>query len=341
MSKISKKVAIVLFNLGGPDKLSSVRPFLFNLFYDPAIIRLPNPLRWIVAKTISILRDKIAQKIYSHIGGKSSILDQTQDQKKALSERLKEDNGIDFEIFIVMRYWHPRISEIVEDIEEYSPDEVILLPLYPQFSTTTTGSSVKEFREYWSSNIPVKTICCYSENDDFINAHISLIKESLNELNDKTNYRILFSAHSLPVSIIEAGDPYQNQIEKTVEKIVSRLGINNLDYELTYQSRATPVEWLKPSTEIEIELAGKEQKNLIIVPVAFVSEHVETLVELDIEYKEIAEKYKVEYIRVPTLGINNIFIEGLSKMIKNLVKDDSILSDEKCKCGALTFCKAV
>jgi len=317
-----KKIAIVLFNLGGPDSLESVKPFLFNLFYDKAIINLPNPFRYIIAKIISTTREKKSQKIYSLIGGKSPLLQETEKQKLALSESLKQSIKEDFEIFINMRYTSPSAKEVVKQIEKYNPTEIILLPLYPQFSTTTTGSSVKNFSDNLNINIPVKTICCYPTEEDFIKAHVSLIKEKLLGKNDKY-FRILFSAHGLPEKIIKAGDPYSFQVEKTVEDVVKELNIKDLDYKITYQSKVGPVEWLKPNTEDEIEIAGKQKKNIIIVPIAFVSEHVETLVELDIEYKLIADKYNIQYDRISTLGINKNFINSLTNNILKFINNTS------------------
>lgn len=310
-----RKIAIVLFNLGGPDSLKSVKPFLFNLFYDKAIINLPNPFRYVIAKIISITREKKSQKIYSLIGGKSPLLQETQKQKIALLESLKKSTKEDFNIFINMRYFAPQVEKTIEEIKKYNPKEIILLPLYPQFSTTTTGSSVKNFLDNFNLNIPLKVVCCYPVEDDFIKAHVSLIKEKL----FYKNFRILFSAHGLPEKIVKAGDPYSFQIEKTVKAVVKELDIKGLDYKVTYQSKVGPIEWLKPNTEDEIEIAGKEKKDIIIVPIAFVSEHVETLVELDIEYKLIADKYKVQYIRVPTLRISKKFINSLTNIILRFI----------------------
>lgn len=318
-----KKIAIVLFNLGGPDNLKSVKPFLFNLFYDKAIINLPNPLRYIIAKLISTTREKKSQKIYSLIGGKSPLLEETEKQKLALAENLKQVTNEDFNIFINMRYASPKIEETIKQIKEYNPTEVILLPLYPQFSTTTTGSSVKNFLSNFNINIPVKVVCCYPLEENFIKAHTTLIKE---KIFDK-NFRILFSAHGLLQKIIDAGDPYSFQVEEAVKAVVKELNIKDLDYKVTYQSRVGPVEWLKPNTEDEIEIAGKQNKNIIIVPIAFVSEHVETLVELDIEYKLIADKYKIKYNRTPTLSTNKIFIKSLTSILLKFInkKEDDFL----------------
>ena len=312
-----KRIAIVLFNLGGPDSLESVKPFLFNLFFDKAIINLPNPFRYILAKIISMTREKKSQEIYSLIGSKSPLLQETKKQKLALYESLKQATKEDFEIFINMRYTTPSAKEVMKQIEEYNPTEIILLPLYPQFSTTTTGSSVKNFLDYLNLKIPIKTICCYPIEEDFIKAHASLIKEKILY----KDIRILFSAHGLPEKIIKAGDPYSFQVEKTVENVVKELNIKDLDYKITYQSRVGPVEWLKPNTEDEIEIAGKQKKNIIIVPIAFVSEHVETLVELDIEYKLIADKYNIQYNRVPTLGVDKNFVNSLTNIILKFINN--------------------
>ncbi|MGI4753308.1 MAG: ferrochelatase [Janthinobacterium lividum] len=318
-----KRIAIVLFNLGGPDSLKSVKPFLFNLFYDKAIINLPNPLRYIIAKLISTTREKKSQKIYSLIGGKSPLLEETEKQKLALAENLKQATNEDFNIFINMRYASPKIEETIKQIKEYNPTEVILLPLYPQFSTTTTGSSVKNFLSNFNINIPVKVVCCYPVEENFIKAHTALIKEKIFDKNSK----VLFSAHGLPKKIIDAGDPYSFQVEETVKAVVKELNIKDLDYKVTYQSKVGPVEWLKPNTEDEIEIAGKQNKNIIIVPIAFVSEHVETLVELDIEYKLIADKYKIKYNRTPTLSTNKIFIKSLTSTLLKFInkKEDDFL----------------
>lgn len=354
-----KKVAVVLFNLGGPDSLKSVRPFLFNLFYDKYIIRLINPFRYLIAKLISTLRNKTAQEIYSNTGNKSPILEETENQRQSLEEMLNDSQEGDivnstnhsdncsYKVFIAMRHWHPFSYEAIDKIKEFSPDEIILLPLYPQLSTTTSISSIEDFKDNWSTRYKesdsapkpiIKTICCYPLDDKFISAHAQLLMDKIKLLQNKENFRILFSAHGLPEKIIEQGDPYQWQVEQTVSKLVEEIKsslnanaesgsgnlvkIDDLDYKVTYQSRVGPVEWLKPNTEDEIELAIEENKSLIIVPIAFVSEHVETLVELDIEYGEIAIKGGIEYLRVPTLSVNKLFIESLSDMVKDFANSD-------------------
>ncbi len=329
----NKKTAIVLFNLGGPDSKKAVKPFLFNLFNDKYIITLPKFLRYFVAWIISSRREKTAQEIYSYLGDKSPILDETKAQADSLEKSLEGSLKSDYKVFICMRHWHPMSDKIVGDIINYAPEEVILLPLYPQFSTTTTLSSIEEFScklQKKLSNILYKTICCYPKNKNFIQSHVDLITKSLEKIEDKDNYRILFSAHGLPKKIIESGDPYQWQVENTVRAIIDQLPFSGIDYKISYQSRVGPLEWIGPNTEDEIEKAGKEQKELMIVPVAFVSEHSETLVELDIEYKVIADKHSMNYVRVPTLSVNSRFIDSLKDIVVSASNSESgfLYSDE-------------
>ncbi len=332
------KTAVILFNLGGPDSLENVRPFLFNLFYDKNIIRVPNPFRWLIAKLISSRRTKTAQEIYKHMGGKSPILEETEKQRKALEQELKNKN---IKIFISMRYSLPDSNEAIEQIKDYNPDNIILIPLYPQFSTTTTKSSVEDMmvkiKEInFKGNLDM--LCCYPTNEKFIEAHAENIRNTISPLKNK-NIKILFSAHSLPEKIIKQGDPYQWQIEQTVEKIIERLQIKDLNYKITYQSKVTPVKWLGPSTEDEIRVGAEEQKCIVVVPVAFVSEHSETLVELDIEYARIAAERKAEYFRVPTLGTSRIFISALAEIIKSFLKEEKNLvsSDKKTRICPTSF----
>ncbi|MDG1436672.1 MAG: ferrochelatase [Rickettsiaceae bacterium] len=314
----NKKIAIVLFNLGGPDKLEAVKPFLFNLFFDKYIIKLPSFFRYFIAWIISFRRESLAKEIYKQIGGRSPIVPETQKQIDALKKTLKTHIKSDFEIFMCMRHWHPMSSEIVKKIESYNPTEVILLPLYPQFSTTTSGSSIEDFIEALKKNkinATRKTICCYPKEDSFIKSHVDLIQKGIKKVKNKDNYRILFSAHGLPENVINAGDPYQWQIESTVSSVVAKLGQDNLDYKVSYQSKVGPLKWIGPNTEDEIKIASEQKKELIIVPIAFVSEHVETLVELDVEYKEIADESGINYIRIPTLSVNELFIKSLENII--------------------------
>lgn len=314
----TKKYAVVLFNLGGPDSLEAVEPFLFNLFYDPAIIAIPNPIRFFLAKLISKQRTPHAKKIYSHMGGKSPIRELTINQAESLEKELNKLGVGEYKVFISMRYWHPLTSQTVAEVKKYYPDEVFLLPLYPQFSTSTTGSSIKKWRmesKVQGFDAPTKVIGCYSTNPGFVKAYTELIREKYLEAVKLGTPKLLFSAHGLPVKLIKAGDPYQNQVEKSTTAIVKELNIENLDYAITYQSKVGPLAWLTPATDSVIEQSAKEGRVIIIVPVAFVSEHSETLVELDIEYRELAEKNGAKgYFRVPAVATHSNFIKGLAKL---------------------------
>lgn len=314
-----KKKAVILFNLGGPDDLKSVRPFLFNLFYDPAIIRAPLPIRWLLATMISWGRTRKAKSIYQQMGGKSPILDQTIAQAIALEKQLEEeDQEHEYKTFVCMRYWDPRSDAVAHNVKSYNPQEIILLPLYPQFSTTTTESSFEDWEKAAKRvglDVPTVKICCYYDNFGFIAAHVNNIKDMYWRAAEEGKPRILFSAHGLPQSVIDHGDPYQDQVEKTVELIAQVLSIDGIDYRICYQSKVGPKKWIGPSTEEEIIEAGKDGMPVVVVPVAFVSEHSETLVELDVEYRELAEKHGVlNYWRVPTLGCDPYFIQTLAEL---------------------------
>ena len=215
-----------------------------------------------------------------------------------------------------MRCWHPRAENVIEDVKNYNPDEVILMPLYPQYSAATSGSSIQEWNDVCKkNNFNTKTsiICCYPTDNNFIAAHTN---EILKKIKSLTNFKLIFSAHGLPEKNIKKGDPYQWQVEQTVKKIIQALKIKNLDWILSYQSRVGPLKWIKPSTENIIIENSKLNKHIVLVPIAFVSEHSETLVELDIEYKELAEKNGCKnYIRVPALGTNDNFIKAMSELI--------------------------
>lgn len=322
-----KKIAVILFNLGGPDNLEAVQPFLFNLFNDKAIIKLPQPLRWCLAKFISKQRAPIAKDIYAYIGGKSPILDNTLEQQKALDSFLKENgSGEKFKVFTVMRYWKPFSKEVVEEVKSFAPDEIILLPLYPQLSTSTSVSSIEDWQVFAAKcglHAPTKTICCYPKEPKFIQAHCEKIRSYYEQAKKVGRPRILFSAHGLPKKIINAGDPYQWQVEQTSKAVVEALAIENLDWGICYQSRVGPLEWIGPSTEAEIERAAEDNVPVVLVPIAFVSEHSETLVELDIEYKGLAEEQGVPgYFRVPTLDADESFIASLGGLCLSALKEN-------------------
>jgi len=325
------KKAVILFNLGGPDKLENVEPFLFNLFNDPAIISIPSFFRYPLAKFISKKRSPIAKNIYREIGNKSPILKLTQDQAKSLEESLLKKGN--YKCFVVMRCWHPRATEVIKKVKEYNPEEIILLPLYPQFSASTSGSSINEWNELCKKEnyeVKTKTVCCYPTENNFINSHVSLIKRTMQTL-DNDNFKLIFSAHGLPENKIKKGDPYQWQIEESVKEIMLRLKNENLDHILSYQSRVGPLKWIGPSTDDIIIKYSKEKKGIVIVPIAFVSEHSETLVELDIEYKKLAEKNGCSfYKRVPALGIEEDFIKGLTKLVLTQETRSNFVSSIMC-----------
>jgi protoporphyrin/coproporphyrin ferrochelatase len=330
-----KKTAVILFNLGGPDDLKSVKPFLFNLFNDPAIISLPNPFRWFLAELISFRRSGKAKAIYEKMGGKSPILELTQTQARALEEELKSKapEGEEYKVFVSMRYWHPMSDTVVKNVRNYAPDHVIMLPLYPQFSTTTTGSSFKDWERAAAAiklDVPSTKICCYPVDFGFIASHARLIKDAYWKASEHGKPRILFSAHGLPEKVIAGGDPYQYQVEKTVASLVQILAIETLDYQVCYQSRVGPLKWIGPATEEEIVRGANDKVPLLIVPIAFVSEHSETLVELDIEYRELAEHHGVPgYVRVPALGVEPLFIEALADLCVGVDKQEKLCSFSK------------
>ena len=261
-------------------------------------------------------RAPIAKNIYKAIGSKSPILELTQNQAKDLENNLLRKGN--YKCFVVMRCWHPRAFDVIKKVKEYNPEEIILLPLYPQYSASTSGSSINEWKDLCKKEkykVKTKTICCYPTENNFIASHVSLIQKTLETIKNN-NFKLIFSAHGLPESKIKKGDPYQWHVEETVKEIISKLKNKHLDHVISYQSRVGPMKWIGPSTDIEIVKYSKERKGIVIVPVAFVSEHSETLVELDIEYKRLAEKNGcLFYKRVPALGNEENFIKGLSELV--------------------------
>jgi len=315
-----KRIAVVLFNLGGPDSPDAVRPFLFNLFNDRAIIGLPQPFRWLLARFISSRRAPVAKAIYQEIGGSSPLLELTRGQANALQAALDQDGTV--RVFIAMRYWHPMSDQTAAEVAAFAPDEVVLLPLYPQFSTTTTGSSIKDWRRAAARQglkMPTVTVGCYPTAEGLVRAHVDLIESALAKMQTDQPIRLLFSAHGLPKRVIDAGDPYQWQVEQTAAAVSSAVTRDDLDWVVCYQSKVGRLEWIGPSTEDEIARAGREGVALLVTPIAFVSEHSETLVELDIEYREFAEKHGVStYVRVPALGVHPAFVETLADLVRGV-----------------------
>ena len=316
-----RKIAVVLFNLGGPDGPDAVRPFLFNLFRDKAIIGLPAPLRYPIAALIATTRTKLAQANYAIMGGGSPLLPETEKQARALEADLAARfPDAETRCFIAMRYWKPLTKETAEAVKAFAPDEVVLLPLYPQYSSTTTGSSLKAWdRAYRKGPGRVSTVCCYPVNEDLVQVHADLIQAAYEKAGRPGPARLLFSAHGLPEKVILGGDPYQQQIEATAAAVAARLG-EGWDWRVTYQSRVGPMKWIGPSTEAEIRAASQAGLALVVTPIAFVSEHIETLVELDHEYREVAlEAGCPTYVRVPALGVTPSFIAGLGRAVEGAI----------------------
>ncbi|PTT12562.1 ferrochelatase [Caulobacter sp. HMWF025] len=311
-----KKIAVVLFNLGGPDGPDAVRPFLFNLFRDPAIIGAPAFIRYPLAALISTTREKGAKANYAMMGGGSPLLPETEKQAKALEADLASRlTGDTVRCFIAMRYWKPFTEEAARAVAAFEPDEVVLLPLYPQFSTTTTGSSLKAWTKAYKGSGRVSSVCCYPTSEGLIQAHADMILQAYEAAGRPGPARLLFSAHGLPEKVIEGGDPYQTQIEATAAAVAARLG-EGWDWRVTYQSRVGPLKWIGPSTDDEIRAASQDGLALVITPIAFVSEHIETLVELDHEYRELAVEHGCPaYVRVPALGVTPGFVSDLGTTV--------------------------
>jgi len=312
-----RRIAVVLFNLGGPDDQASVKPFLFNLFNDPAIIGLPGILRTPLAKLISSRRETSAQANYALMGGGSPLLPETRRQAEALEAVLGARlNGDEVKVFIAMRYWHPLTEETAAEVAAFGPDEVVLLPLYPQFSTTTTESSLKAWNAAYAGPGVSRAVCCYPAATGWVEAQAQAIGEKLDEAVGQP-VRVLFSAHGIPEKLVTGkGDPYQEQIETTVAAVVAAIEARRgpIDHAICYQSRVGPMKWLGPSTPEAIQAAAKDGVGVVVTPIAFVSEHIETLVELDIEYGELAhEKGASPYLRAPAVGIEPLFIDALAE----------------------------
>lgn len=319
------RIGVVLFNLGGPDSLQAVRPFLYNLFSDPAILRLPAVLRPVLAAFIAYRRAKVARGIYAQIGGCSPILELTQQQAEALQRRLAARQDDPVKVVIAMRYWHPMSDAAARELAAFKPDQIVLLPLYPQFSTTTTASSLNAWTEAAANagiSAPTRAICCYPDADGLIDALAAGVTAGLREVPQGQTVRVLFSAHGLPKRVIEQGDPYQAQVEATAAATAARLALDGLDWTICYQSRVGPLEWIGPSVDAELARAGRDRVAVVLVPIAFVSEHSETLVELDIEARAEAARLGVPvFVRVPTVSTAPAFIEGLAAMVERVLAD--------------------
>ncbi len=324
------KLAVVLFNLGGPDSPDAIEPFLRNLFSDPAILNVPTfvrgPLAWLIARR----RAPVAREIYAKIGGRSPILEETEAQARALEAELAT-RGVEARAFIAMRCSPPDSAGAAAAIAAYQPDKIVALPLYPQFSTTTTGSSLKAWGDAARRAgivAPSVPVCCYPQARGFVTAVAELIGQTWAQRKPGLDYRLLLSAHGLPERTIAGGDPYQWQVEQSAAAIVEALGISGLDARVCYQSRVGPLKWIGPATDAEIRACGTQGKAIVMVPIAFVSEHSETLVELDIEYAHLAKAAGVaDYLRVPTVGTHPAFVGELADLVERAAASTEMISD--------------
>lgn len=325
MSGHANRTAVVLFNLGGPDSPQAVRPFLFNLFNDKAIIPAPTPVRWLLAQYISRRRAPLARDNYALMGGASPLLPNTRRQAAALEGALANIGEV--RCFVAMRYWHPFASETARDVKAFGPDRAVLLPLYPQYSATTSGSSIADWKQAArraSLDVPTRAVCCYPELAGFVESMAAVTAEAWGRAAETGTPRILFSAHGLPERNIAAGDPYQWQVERSAGAIAAavtrRLG-HEPDWRISYQSRVGRLVWIGPYTEAEVEIGAREGRPLVVVPLVFVSEHVETLVELDVEYRELASRHgSPAYVRVRTVDEDGPFIEGLASLVRAAIE---------------------
>jgi ferrochelatase len=341
------RIAVVLFNLGGPDSLKAVRPFLRNLFADPAIIGAPAPLRLALAEVISRTRERLAKENYAVMGGASPLNAETAAQAAALAGELGARRSADtVRVFTAMRYWSPLTEKTAADVATFAPDEVVLLPLYPQFSTTTTASSLAAWDRAYRGPGRRHGVCCYFDQPALAEAHAGLIRRAWEAAGSRAKVRLLFSAHGLPERTARTGDPYQWQVEQTCAAVAARLG-DGWDWRVCYQSRVGPLKWIGPATTDEIIAAGAEGLGVVVVPIAFVSEHVETLVELDRDYAAVAAKAgAAPYIRVPALGTDVTFIDGMADLVETALARPGVAPGAgTCeagltRCALKTFCEA-
>ncbi|MBW4446140.1 MAG: ferrochelatase [Spirirestis rafaelensis WJT71-NPBG6] len=325
------RVGVLLLNLGGPDKLEDVGPFLYNLFSDPEIIRLPfswlqKPLAWLIASR----RTQKSQENYKQIGGGSPLRRITEAQGEALKEQLQA-LGQEANIYVGMRYWHPYTEEAIAQLTQDDIEHLVILPLYPQFSISTSGSSFRLLDKLWREDpklqrIEYKVIPSWYKEPSYLQAMAELIAQELDQFPNPDSVRVFFSAHGVPKNYVEeAGDPYQQEIEECTALIMQTLNRPN-EHTLAYQSRVGPVEWLQPYTDDALEeLGAKGVKDLVVVPISFVSEHIETLQEIDIEYRELAEESGIEnFRRVPAPNTHPLFIRALADLVLEALKSPSL-----------------
>jgi ferrochelatase len=321
------RIAVVLLNLGGPDSLDAVRPFLLNMFSDKAILGVPQPMRFLLARFIARKRAPVARAIYEELGGGSPLLPNTEAQARALETSLADLGEV--RAFVCMRYWKPRSGDVATAVKAFNPDRIVLLPLYPQYSTTTSASSLADWAQAAAVvglDAPSRAICCYPQAEGWIETLAELLRAGYREASEEGVPRVLFSAHGLPKRVVEGGDPYQWQVERTAAAVAEKSGLSGLDWVVCYQSRVGPLEWIGPSTEDELARAGGGRAPVVVVPIAFVSEHSETLVELDIEYRELADSLGIPaYVRVPAVAEHPAFIGALADLVRGRLADGPAL----------------
>jgi len=332
--------AVVLFNLGGPDDPSAVRPFLENLFSDPAILPLPAVIRRPLAAFIAARRERPARANYALMGGGSPLLGITGDQAAALEAALREaEPEHETRVFVAMRYWRPFVADAAAEVAAFDPDDIVLLPLYPQFSTTTTASSAAEWARTYRGKGRIRTVCCYPDELGLTVAHADTIESTWRDAGSPQSLRLLFSAHGLPEKVIRGGDPYQAQVEATAHAVAAQLS-GAWDWRVCYQSRVGPMKWIGPSTEAEIRQAAADGLGVLIAPIAFVSEHVETLVELDHDYAAVAREVGcAPYLRAPALGLTPAFIGGLRHSVTAaLAREAGVAPGAAWRCEGFARC---
>ena len=323
-----QKLGIILFNLGGPETLTDVKPFLYKLFSDPEIIRIRSDLlRKAVAYSIATLRRRRSEGYYRQIGGGSPLKRITEEQAAALSAEMRWA-GVEVDTFVGMCTWHPFFEETLDHVEKSGVDQLVVLPLFPQYSVTTTGSGVRNLKQLISqrpalAGLDIRWVSSWQNNPTYIKAFVDLIRRELNKFRNPDEVQVLFSAHSIPETYVREGDPYLDQTRETVELIAEGLGRRN-PYRLSFQSKIGPVKWLAPSTnDVIVELGKQGIQEVLVVPVSFVSEHIETLYELDILYKKVASDAGIgDFKRVPALDCDPTFILALREIVETALGED-------------------
>lgn len=314
----AKPTALILLNMGGPDSLNAVRPFLYNLFSDRELIQLPAG-RWLqkpFARMISRVRAKQVIENYRTIGGKSPLLEWTQKQANGIAQQLENVRP-----YVIMRYWHPFAAEVLAEIKRAGIEQAVVLSLYPHYTRATTGSSVNDFKRAAAEVYPELSYRLIEDWHDwpgYLDALANRVREGLSGFHEllRDEVQILFSAHALPQKFIDRGDPYQRQVETTAREVMQRVGSDN--WGIAYQSRSGPVKWMEPDTEETIrQLADAGHRALLMVPISFVSDHIETLEEIDIQYRDLAANCGFQHFqRAPSLNDHADFLKALADLVR-------------------------